>query len=264
MSKIPPHNMYTLHNREKREKAPFPRPSFILGLLIFIVVGYGFYQFSNYLLTESQMFVLKDIKVKGNRFIHKKQILDLVAIETGVRIFQVSTDDMIKKILKNPYLQGVSITRALPSTLIISVQERQPVAYLVDQKIYMVDQFGKILLKKPEMNLENLPLITGLSVKSLLRDRQPLFDALKLIGIIREVDEGLFSFVSEVHIGRDTPPCLYLIKGGALVELGSDKLHKRIYILSEFLGKASVINQLESFKKINFSYKDRIIVTRKS
>jgi hypothetical protein len=144
------------------------------------------------------------------------------------------------------------------------VQEREPVAYLVDKKIYMIDVWGKILLKKPGMSLENLPLITGLSVQRLLKRRDPLFEALRLIEIIQKIDQNLFHFISEIHISSHNAPCLYLVKGGAEVEIGSEMVSKRIYLLSEFLKMSSIRNQLGTIKKINFSYSNRIIITRKS
>ncbi len=264
MSKDLKYKQYILRNKINRERAPFPNPTFILAAFILLIVGYGFYQFAHYMLTESSMFLLKEVKVTGNNYIDKKAIIRSASIKMGTRIFHIPTNDLVERILKNPYLQGVSITRALPSTLIIAVQERKPVAYLVDNNVYMVDRWGKMLLKKPGMFLEDLPLITGLSVRSLLKNREPLFDALSLIRVVSDVDNSLFSFISEIHISADSPPCIYLVKGGALVELGSDKLHKRIYILSEFLKKPSIINQLDTVKKIDFNYRNRIVVTRKS
>jgi cell division protein FtsQ len=235
-----------------------------LGIIIFVVVGYGFFRFANYMISDSQMFLLKNVKVEGNKFIGNKDIIRMASIENGIKLFQVSPNNIVTKILKNPYLCGVSVNRSLPSTLIISVQEREPVAYLVDKKIYMIDVWGKILLKKPGMSLENLPLITGLSVQRLLKRRDPLFEALRLIEIIQKIDQNLFHFISEIHISSHNAPCLYLVKGGAEVEIGSEMVSKRIYLLSEFLKMSSIRNQLGTIKKINFSYSNRIIITRKS
>jgi cell division septal protein FtsQ len=264
VSKIQKVKRYYLSNSIRKEKAPFPNPSLILGIIILVVVGYGFFRFANYMISDSKMFLLKNVEVEGNKYIGDRDIIRIASIDEGMKLFQVSPQNIVTKILKNPYLCGVSVSRSLPSTLIISVQEREPVAYLVDKKIYMIDAWGKILLKKPGMSLENLPLITGLSVQNLLKRRDPLFEALRLIEIIQKVDQNLFPFISEIHISSQNPPCLYLVKGGAEVEIGSEMVPKRIYLLSEFLRKSSVLNELGTIKKMNFSYNNRIIITRKS
>jgi cell division protein FtsQ len=210
------------------------------------------------------MFVLKNIKVEGNSMVESREIVQLASLQLGSRLFQIPKAEISNKILKNPYFKGVSLSRSLPSTLIISVQEREPVAYLIDQKIYMIDEYGKILLSKPGMPVTHLPLVTGLPVSILLKNREPLFAALNLITLMREVDSDLFQFVSEIHIDTKLPPCLFLIRGGARVEMGNDQLHQRIFILSNFVKNPSVFTQLENIKKIDLSFKDRVIILKKS
>jgi cell division protein FtsQ len=255
---------YKLVNRGLKEKAPFPSFSFILIMFFFMLLGYGFYQFSFYMINESKMFMLKNIEVKGSKYIKAKEIIKLASIEPDIKLFKVPLQSTAQKILKYPYFEGVSVSRVLPSTIIISVQEREPVAFLVDGNVYMVDYIGKILLKKPGMSLEKLPLITGLSVNQLLKNRQPLLNALHLIDEIKAVDKDLFQFISEVHIRKAEPPQLYLIRGGACVEIGDEQIKKRVLHLRELLKKPSILNDLDEIKNIDLTFNNRIIVTRKS
>ncbi|MBN2366458.1 MAG: FtsQ-type POTRA domain-containing protein [Calditrichaeota bacterium] len=254
----------TVVYRNNQENPPFPNPRVILTVMILVIAAYGLFRLGQHMIDQSNMFVMNTIKVEGNQWVEDKEILALAALKPGIRLFQVPKKQVSERILKNLYLRGVSISRSLPSTLIIAVQERQPVAYLVDQKIYMVDEHGKILLKKPAMELQHLPLITGLTVSSLLKDRQPLLEALGLIRLIQSVDKELFQFISEIHISRNESPQLYLIRGGAQVNLGSDHLARRVYILSEFIRDTEILNQLEEIRKMDLTYKDRVIVTWKS
>lgn len=256
---------YRMVNRKvEPEKAPFPSPRFLLAMVLLAIVGFGFYKFASYMIADSGMFVLKEIKITGNQYVDEKDILKRVMVDPGTRLFEVQTDSVEQRILRNPYFSGVSVSRSLPSTLIIAVQEREAVAYLVDRSIYMVATDGKILLKKPRMSFDRLPLITGLNVAGLLKNRQPLLDALQLIDKIHQVDETLFSYISEVHISRDEPPCLFLVRGGARVNLHSKSQYQGLYVLSEFIKMAAVRNQLETIKKIELNFANRIVVTRKS
>jgi cell division protein FtsQ len=236
----------------------------LIGIVLALLIGFGLFRLVSHLITNSQMFVLKNIRVEGNHLVDHQEILRMANVSTGGRLFQVPTAEISNKILKNPYFRGVSLSRSLPSTLIIAVQEREPVAYLIDQKIYMIDEYGKILQTKPGTTVSHLPLVTGMSVKALLKNRKPLFAALHLISLMREIDSDLFQFVSEIHIDSKHPPCLYLIHGGARVEMGSRQLHQRIFVLSNFIKNPSVFSQLENIKKIDLSFKDRVIISRKS
>lgn len=255
---------YRLVARSRRQKPPFPSPTFILAMVVLLVVGYGFYQFANYMINETEMFELKNIRVVGNKFLEKEEILSDANLHSGIKLFSVKKDSLISKILNNKYLEGVSVSRSMPSTLIISVQERQPVAFLVDQNIYMVDQTGIMLPKKPMMSEDNLPLITGLSVAKLLQNRKPLLDVLKLMRKVEEVDPGLFRFISEIHLNNKKTPCFYLIRGGAKVEFGEGNPFRKIYFLSEFIKSDGIINQLSHIKTIDLRFSDRIVVNRKS
>ena len=246
------------------EKPPFPNMKWVIGIVLALLVGFGLLRLVSHLVTNSQMFVLKNVRVEGNHLVDRQEILRMAEVKTGGRLFQVPTAEISNKILKNPYFRGVSLTRSLPSTLIIAVEEREPVAYLIDQKIYMIDEYGKILQTKPGTTVSHLPLVTGMSVKTLLKNRKPLFAALHLISLMREIDSDLFQFVSEIHIDSKRPPCLYLIHGGARVEMGSRQLPQRLFVLSNFIKNPSVFSQLENIKKIDLSFKDRVIISRKS
>ena len=255
---------YSSMNRPANERPPFPSPLFVIGLMVVVLVGYGLFKFSQHMISESGMFVLKQVTVEGNQYVSSEEIIKKADLNVGDKIFQIPIAEITERVTEIPYLNGVSISRSLPSTVIISVQEREPVAYLIDQRSYMIDETGIILLKKPAMTLEDLPLITGLSVPRLLKNRKPLLDALKLVDLIQGVDQDLFHLISEIHIDEDQPARLYLIRGGATVKLGVDDLPKKIYLFSEFVKKDNIINQLESIKLIDLSFNDRVVVTRKS
>ena len=252
-----------MRNLPTDERPPFPNPRFVLGIVILALLGYGIYRLSTHLIGNSDMFILKKIEVDGNQFIESGDIIRHASLQPGNKIFQIPVQEVSNRVLKNPYLKGVSISRALPSTLIISVQEREPVAYLIDRKIYMIDQQGIILLKKSGMSIKNLPLITGLTVQRLLKDRRPLLDALKLLELINEIDPNLVQFISEVHIDANQPPQLYMVRGGAKVIIGKEKFSERIFVLSEFVKTTSFLNQIETVKKIDLTFNGRVIVTRK-
>jgi cell division protein FtsQ len=253
-----------MFSRTKREKAPFPSPIFILATIVLFMVGYGFYRFGNFMINESTMFELKNIQVIGNKFLEENEILSQIDVRQGTKLFNVNTNSIADNIMKNKYLEGVSVRRSMPSTLIISVQERQPVAFLIDGKVYMVDKTAILLLKKPKMMGDDLPFITGLDVAKLLENRKPLLEVLELLKKVNEVDPGLLQFISEIHVDAGKTPCFYLIRGGAMVELGRENPFQKIYLLSEFIKSNRIINQLNQIKKIDLKFSDRIVVTKKS
>lgn len=260
----PYHRQYRMVNRDRKEKPPFPSPQFLLAVFVLVVIGIGFYKFADYMITKSPMFRLRQIVVSNNHYLPESQILRSSGVAPGTPLYRIPVDSVARRLLQNPYLEGVSVSRSLPSTLLISVQERVPVAYLTDRQVYMVDRSGKILIKKPAMQLKNLPLITGLSARELLKNRAPLLDALDLLKKINEVDHTLLALISEVHIERKKDPCLFLVRGGARVEFKKNAVYKDIYLLSELFKNAALLNELEQIKKIDLKFADRVVISRKS
>ncbi len=255
---------YRLASRSTKERAPFPSAAFVLVVSIVLITGFGFYRLGSHLIKRSQMFKLRQIEVVGNNYLDKDQLIEMVDVQPGTRLFEIKLDSISGRMLReNRYLEGVSISRALPSGIMITVQERQPVAYIVDGRVYMVDRDGLMLPRKKGMSLKNLPLITGLSVSRLLNDRTPLLNALDLIDKIKEVDPHLFEFISEIHLNANSPAQLFLNRGGARVDFGSEATYTRLYYLSQFLKEPAVVNELETVKDINLMFDDRIIVTSK-
>ncbi|NIS47244.1 MAG: FtsQ-type POTRA domain-containing protein [candidate division Zixibacteria bacterium] len=209
------------------------------------------------------MFKVGSIRISGNSYLDTSMILESARVEMNQAMFEVNTADITNKLLKNKYIRGVSIAKLPPSMVRIDIQEREPLFYLVDNYLYMVDETGIMLRKLPGMPMAKLPLVTGLSVNQLLEDRTPLFQAIELTKKIHQVDEDLLSLISEIHIRKDKWPIIYLIKGGARVNLGEQNHFQRLYLLSEFLKREPIIHRLENISGIDLTFTDRIIMKKK-
>jgi hypothetical protein len=97
-----------------------------------------------------------------------------------------------------------------------------------------------------------------------LQDREPLYQALEIMNIIKEVDKTLFAYVSEVNLQKDKWPVLFLIQGGAKVILGNSQYYERVYLWSELFRQAPIINKLDQIKKIDFTFSGRVVIEYKT
>ncbi|MFZ0390499.1 MAG: FtsQ-type POTRA domain-containing protein [Calditrichia bacterium] len=257
-----------VQRKRPAERRRFPGVA-LLVLVVLAVCSYGGYHLVEYLITESEIFRMQFVQVENNQYLEQNEIIRLAGVQPGTRLFQIPKDSVEQNILRNPYLDGVSVSRSLPSTLILSVQEKQPAAWLVDRHFYMVDASGAVLLKKPAMSLQNVPLITGLSVKQIEKDSAPLQQALLLIRQIQSVDPALFQFISEIHIPEKTgrsvqTPELLLVKGGARITMKNGHWHRQAFLLSSLIARTPLLEQLDQIKKIDLQYADRVVITRKN
>ncbi len=244
------------------KKLLYPTPRTVLTWGILLLIGYGAFHLGKYLLARARMFQIREVVITGNRYLEEAEIRKLAAINTEQGLFQVDVTEVTNRLLENKYIRGATVSRVPPSTILIDIQERTPLLYLIDGSIYMVDENGIILKKLPQMPMGKIPIITGLHVAELLQDRTPLFRAMNFVRKIRQVDGDLLTVVSEIHYDRGVPRLL-LVRGGAQVEVGDRQHYQRLYLLSELFKHSPVLMQLPSVRRIDLRFAHRIIVAKK-
>lgn len=249
------------NNQMSKLLYPGPKMVAILGLLA--LVGYGVYRGSHYLKYRSALFRVETVRIAGNRFIDTREIRRAAKIDTTQIMYKVNVEELNKALLENAYFRGVSVSRVLPATILISVQERQPVFYLADKTLYMVDEEGVILKKLPTMPMNKYPLVTGITARELARDSLALQEILGMVQKIKEVDRNLFSFISEINLGKNREPELVLVKGAARVKIGREKHYQRLYLLSQLLGKEPILGRLPTIRQIDLTFEERIVLRKK-
>lgn len=108
----------------------------------------------------SPLFNIKEIEINGNEIITKNEIISLSKIQIEENTFKLNKSKIKKQIKENAYIQDVKITRKLPSTILIEVEEREP-AYLLEYagSYVVIDKQGYMLEIKTEKI--SLPIIQG-------------------------------------------------------------------------------------------------------
>lgn len=246
-----------------------PTPRRVAMLLIVAAMLFGLNRAWLYLAHETRFFRVSRIAITGTKYLPESAILKRAAIPEDTTLYAVDLDAVTARLLENPYVRGVSVTRGLPSSILIDVEEREPLFYLVDRKLYMVDAYGVVLEKLPGMPVGHLPMITGLTREKIRKEDRTLNAAIDMVLKIREVDtrlpESLFALISEINFTKRGRPELVLVQGGARVDLGEDRHYERLYLLGSFLlGERPYLQKLPDVKRIDMTVPDRIIVRRKS
>lgn len=137
---------------------------FALRLLVFVVVlGYGAYRGVT-LIAAAPSLQIGHMAVRGHERLSTGEVLALVDGLRGQNILAVSLDQWQRKLLSSPWVESATIRRVLPSTVEITIYERQPMGigrlgaamYLIDGKGVIVDEYG------PAYADIDLPIIDGL------------------------------------------------------------------------------------------------------
>ena len=130
-----------VNKRKKRRVGSLAWIGWVCLMLIALALGYGF--------AQSSIFNVRSIEVNGVSRISKEDIVALSGFTLGGHIYEANLNKAQTMIKTNLWVEQVSVERRLPSTLVINVIERVPVAAIITQdSIYIVDFSGTLLLKQ--------------------------------------------------------------------------------------------------------------------
>ncbi|MDU3335426.1 cell division protein FtsQ/DivIB [Paraclostridium bifermentans] len=138
------------------KRGKFAIYAFILLVILFI-----------YICISSSIFELKQIDVDGNSKITKSDIIKIGDIETGKNIFKYNLNDVEKKLLVNPYIKYVKVSRKFPDKLVITIKENSEYAIIKEGASYIyIGENGLVLSEQKVIKNKNIPLVSGIEIKN--------------------------------------------------------------------------------------------------
>jgi len=221
---------------ERKKKGIF----FFLAFLLLMGIVIGRYVFT------TPYFKLKEVQVRGERRLSEATILRWADISPRKCIFGISLREISRRIESNPRVKRAQVKRFFPSGILIEVEEREPLAYLLYRDLlWEVDEEGIVLGKADSP--QDLPVITGVrsfSQKKRISSGIKIIKAFKRAGLpLSEVnvedEEKMIAYLRKIKV--------YLGKGEHLEYLSylpfiiADLKDKRIsYIDLRFNGQVAV------------------------
>ncbi|HIV62065.1 MAG TPA: FtsQ-type POTRA domain-containing protein [Candidatus Butyricicoccus avistercoris] len=181
-------------------------------------------------------FKIDSIEITATEHYTEDELISASGIEIGDNLFTFRTSKVEKELLeKYPYLASVSVTRSLPSTLVIKAVDSVPAAAvnLASGGYCLIDENGK-LLEQASTVPEGIPTVTGVTVSDMAEGKY-LTDNSKseiLVDITKVLKEkNIISNVNFINVS-----CITDVRMGYLgrldVRLGqADKLKEKIQML---------------------------------
>lgn len=165
-----------LHKRKKRRKVKkmIALTVFMIGVLVTVCL-------------KASFFDIKNIKIINNKIVSEEEIKNSIELQDGSNIFYFNNKLLIYSIKKNPYIREAKISRKLPSTLVISVEEREAFFYgKKENDYYIFDNEGKVLDIRKSIESFNLIEVKGIN-----------FEGVNTGDKIKVSNERAFDFIKE-------------------------------------------------------------------
>jgi cell division septal protein FtsQ len=147
---------------------------FLKIILVFAVLaglGVGGHYVCKHHIWGGDRFTVKEIRVSTDGEMTRPEILAKAGLQEGVRIFDVNLSEARKGLEEVSQVETVEVERFLPSTVVVRLTERKPVAWILEgaetdpasaSRAYVVDAKGWVMpQRKVSMQLRYLPVING-------------------------------------------------------------------------------------------------------
>ncbi len=181
-------------------------------------------------------FKIDSIEVTATEHYTETELISASGIEIGDNLFTFRTSSIEKKLLeKYPYLASVSVTRSLPSTLVIKAVDSVPAAAvnLTGGGYCLIDENGK-QLEQISTAPEGIPTVTGVTVDNMTEGKYLTNNSKSelLVDITKVLKEkNMISDVNFINVSCITDVRMSYL-GRLDVRLGqADKLKEKIQML---------------------------------
>lgn len=170
-----------------RKKKKRKKKRYLLKICILIAIAVGMYYF-----LTSGFFDIQKIKVQENAYYTAEQIISMSKIKSGKNLFKTSMKEAENRMRKDPYIKNVKVSRRLPATVVISVEEREEYAAVPYGNSYLLMDEDGLVLRKTD-TAPTLPLLMGMTVKKMdpgfpleVEENSVLTDTLKMLSAMEE------------------------------------------------------------------------------
>jgi cell division protein FtsQ len=215
-----------------------------LGLGLALVVGTSVAvatSVRHYALT-SPRFSIQEVNLLGGKRVAPEVAREQAGIVPGSNIFALDTALAERKLLENPWISQARVTRDLPRSLRVEIKEREPAALAVfSERLYLVTADGEPFKELSPGDPADFPLITGVSVEGLSRDRAREIDRVKAgLEVLEQYSRITLSKTQpaqEVHLADSGDVVLTAGKEGITFELGKDAYRRKLLMGEQVVGE---------------------------
>lgn len=197
----------------------------------------------------TEYFALKDITVVGASRAVPEELVAASGLVQGQNLFTFSKDEVASRLKANPWLESVEIDRDLPGSIEITVRERNPIAIVKLDALYVMDSKGVVFKRYSGEEGLDLPVVTGLSKESLASDGENLETRLmELISVLTNRSGFNITNVSEIKIDADHGLSLFTLDEGVRLDVGMGSFEEKLASFEKILStRGGVLKGIEAF-----------------
>lgn len=185
--------------RLQQERGPrknVPGPAFILSLLALAILIAG------YLFIKSTYFAVGSVVLEGNKYMSAEDVYRAAGIPEKINIFRLDASEIRSRLLRDLRVAEVDVSRSFPTTIVITVKERQPLAFVANAYGFVqLDKQAVVLAAFKNIKQVNVPIITGVRLGNIyVGDKVETLPVKGVLAYLAALDEATLNQLSEINI----------------------------------------------------------------
>lgn len=210
----------------------------IVVLAASIAVGWGARRY----VMSSPRFAIRTVLVEGEQRRSAQEVASAGGIEVGKNIFALDPALAGAAIAADPWIERATVTRRLPSTIHVSVVEREARALVaIGGDLYLATRDGEFFKRHGGEDPADLPVVTGVTAEQVARDRAGVVIAVRrALDVLEDLDRAGVSRrypTQELHIEKDGTLVFTIGKEGISLHLGRPPYREKIAQASQVLSE---------------------------
>lgn len=207
---------------------------------------------------EDEIFLIKSVQVEGARFISEEEIRSLAKVDFMKNIFEIDGSAISARVKKHEFVDKVKVRRRLPSSLVIEVTEKKPLAVLNSSELAAIDDCGNKLPECGIQALHDYPVISSIDFSE-----NPDSEFIKVVDFLKSIKTNnftLYTIISEVSYSEKIGIYFTLNDKAIPVFVGEGNFTKKG---AHFLKVYHIIQNKHNFSGIEYfdlRFKNQVII----
>lgn len=197
------------------------------------------------------------LEVHGNHFLSEGEVRELIGPALGENVLTLDIDALKGRLRASPWVAEAVVTRRLPDTLRIEIQERVPLALAELERLYLMDADGGLIeIYGPRTAAFDLPIVRGLAGVEEESRRDRARRAGELLADLAELGGEL----SEVYVLPSGDLRVVLRGAGEMLLFGDPPYHQRLLTFLSL--RRDLAERVPDAEQFDLRYRGRIYAKR--
>lgn len=219
----------------------------LLFVLVLLIAGFIF--------VNSTYLNVGKVVVEGNKYMTTDEVYRIAEIPEPINILKLSTSDIRERLKRDLRVSEVNVIRKFPSTIIINVKERQPLAYVASGYGFVeIDSQGVILAAYRNLKQINVPMITGARIDNdYVGDTVQHQEIRLVLDYLSQLDEPILNQISEVHLQSNGNLTAYTLKSCQIRIGKADRISDKAKLTNEILNELTSNGASVEYIDLNYA-----------